>query len=77
MEITIMYYGKLEEIVGKKQEVLNKDFISIDNLELFLRETYPQLATTSFKIAQNNSIATKESPISSTQIDIFPPFSGG
>jgi len=77
MEITLKYYGKLVELIGKAEEVLSIENITVKELILWLENEYPELNQLTIKIAQNNRIGLIEDPIISTNIDVFPPFSGG
>jgi len=77
MKITLKYYGKLVELIGKTEEILSIDSITVKELILWLENEYPELAQLTIKVAQNNSIGLLEDPIIATEIDVFPPFSGG
>ncbi|MDB9903479.1 MoaD/ThiS family protein [Flavobacteriaceae bacterium] len=77
MDVTLTYYGKLVEVVGKSQELIDVQAITFRELVLWLENEYPDLKKLSFKIAQNNAIGELEDKITSKNIDIFPPFSGG
>ena len=77
MDVTLTYYGKLVEVVGKSKEVLDVEAITIQELVLWLENEYPDLKKLSLKIAQNNTIGELEDEIISKNIDIFPPYSGG
>lgn len=77
MDVTLTYYGKLVEVVGKSKEVLDFEAITIQELVIWLENEYPDLKKLSLKIAQNNTIGELEDKITSKNIDIFPPFSGG
>ena len=76
-EIKITFYGKLTELVGKDQEIVQTDASTIADLTQFLRQRYPVLDGLSMKMAQNNVIETSQSLLTSSSIDIFPPFFGG
>lgn len=77
MDVTLTYYGKLVEVVGKSKEVLDVEAITIQELVIWLENEYTDLKKLSLKIAQNNTIGELEDEITSKNIDIFPPFSGG
>ena len=77
MDVTLTYYGKLVEVVGKSQELIDVQAITLRELVLWLENEYPDLKKLSLKIAQNNAIGELEDKITSKKIDIFPPFSGG
>lgn len=77
MDITLTYYGKLVEVVGKSQELRDIQAITLQELLIWLENEYPDLKNLSLKIAQNNTIGELEDEITSKNIDIFPPYSGG
>ena len=77
MDITITYYGKLVEVVGKSQELRDIQAITLQELVIWLEKEYPDLKRFSLKIAQNNAIGELKDEITSKNIDIFPPFSVG
>jgi molybdopterin converting factor small subunit len=77
MDITLTYYGKLVEVVGKSQELRDIQAITLQELVIWLEKEYPDLKRFSLKIAQNNAIGELKDEITSKNIDIFPPFSGG
>lgn len=77
MEVTLTYYGKLVELVGKSKEVISIDDITISELIMWLKNEYPPFEKLTIKIAQNNRIGELEDRIATNQIDVFPPFSGG
>jgi len=56
MNVTLTYYGKLVEVIGKSQEVLDIEAITIQELLIWLENEYPDLKKLSLKIAQNNTI---------------------
>ena len=77
MDVTLTYYGKLVEVVGKSQELRDIQAITLQELVIWLEKEYPDLKRFSLKIAQNNAIGELKDEITSKNIDIFPPFSGG
>tara|TARA_Y100000992_G_C21122907_1_gene422775 strand:- start:286 stop:519 length:234 start_codon:yes stop_codon:yes gene_type:complete len=77
MEIKIRYFGQLTEIVGKNEENLSTDSKTFADLKEYLIKIYPDLKNYTFQIAQNNEIIGEKEIINNSQIDIFPPFSGG
>ncbi len=77
MKVKLRYYGKLVERIGKSDEILLVDDITVRELLSILEKKYPQLKQLSIKIAQNNRITNIDETITSSKIDVFPPFSGG
>lgn len=76
--VTIHYHGRLVEITATSQEVLELDpKMHVDQLQQLLLKKYPGLSTLTIKVAQNNAICQESDLIDSSNIDIFPPFSGG
>jgi len=59
MDVTLTYYGKLVEVVGKSQELIDVQAITLRELVLWLENEYPDLKKLSLKIAQNNAIGEK------------------
>ena len=77
MEMKLRYFGQLQEVTGKKEEVLTDSFESLGNLRSFLLKRYPKLNDVHFKMAQENKIDIDSSPLRGNLIDLLPPFSGG
>ena len=77
MDITLTYYGKLVEVVGKSQELRDIQAITLQELVIWLEKEYPDLKRYSWTIAQDNAIGELKDEMTSKSIDIFPPFSGG
>tara|TARA_B100001027_G_C16244189_1_gene320953 strand:- start:146 stop:379 length:234 start_codon:yes stop_codon:yes gene_type:complete len=77
MEIKLRYYGQLKEVTGKSEEVVNKHFSTIGQLNDYLIKCYPKLENHNYKIAQNNIIESFNNPLVGSLIDLLPPFSGG
>ena len=77
MNLTIKYFGMLAELTGCTEE--NIHFQKNTGAELLdqLYGKYPTLKNTSFKIAQNQEIIQKEEILSSNEVVLLPPFSGG
>ncbi len=77
MEVTLTYYGKLVELIGKTSEEINIDNSTVNELLLWLENEYPAIAQLSIQIAQDHTIGKLDDNITAKQIDVFPPFSGG
>lgn len=76
--VTIHYHGRLVEITTTAVEVLELDSkMNVDQLQQLLLTKYPGLSTLTIKVAQNNALCQGSDLIESSDIDIFPPFSGG
>lgn len=77
MKRKIRYYGQLTEIIGKKKEEISTESKNIIHLKEDLIKLHPVLKKYTIQIAQNNEIMGEKDILNSSQIDIFPPFSGG
>ena len=76
MKRKIRYFGQLTEIIGKKEEISTESKNTI-HLKEDLIKLHPVLKKYTIQIAQNNEIMGEKDILNSSQIDIFPPFSGG
>ncbi len=74
---TLTYYGKLAELTGKPKEEITTDAHTVGALKDRLIDLYPALKKVSFKLAQGQAIADDKDLLTDTNIDVFPPFSGG
>ena len=80
MLITIKYFGMLVEITNTTQESYQYDLegISINDIELSILSKYPNLKNTTYNIAVNQQIATKNQPVKNgDELAFLPPFAGG
>ena len=77
MKIKIKYFGQLTEIIGKTKEEISTESENIIDLKKDLIKLHPVLKEHTIQIAQNNKIMGEKDILNSSQIDIFPPFSGG
>ncbi len=77
MKIKIKYFGQLTEIIGKTKDEISTESENIIDLKKDLIKLHPVLKEHTIQIAQNNKIMGEKDILNSSQIDIFPPFSGG
>jgi len=77
MELTINYFGMLTDITSCAEEKIDFNGGTTADLLSILYLKYPQLKSTSFKTAQNQTITTEDEIITSNTIVLLPPFSGG
>ena len=77
MILTIKYFGLLAEVTQCSEEIFEFSGKQTNELLEILYSKYPALKGKDFQIAQNNSITTDKSEISSTEIALLPPFAGG
>ncbi len=77
MELTIQYFGMLTDITACSEETIDFNGVTTADLLTLLYLKYPQLKRTSFKTAQSQIIITEDDVLTSTNIVLLPPFSGG
>jgi molybdopterin synthase sulfur carrier subunit len=79
MKVHIKYYAKYRDTIGKREEDLEVEEMTVRDLLNLLRGKYPSLGgdKTSL-IALNNKFQTDESKLSDGDtVSVFPPVSGG
>jgi molybdopterin converting factor small subunit len=77
MNLNIKYFGVLVEFTGCQAEQLEFDKSTVAELIQTLTKKYPSLKDKDFQVAQNLAIASNEASITSSDIALLPPFSGG
>lgn len=80
MEIELLFFGSIQDVIGKRTEkVTLNSSSSIKEFRVFLEEKYPKLKTLSqFSIAINMEYATDEQLIENgDMVALIPPVSGG
>jgi len=77
MKIKVTYFGKLIELTGMSSEDIVIEEASVSGVKKALEHTYPSLKTITYQLAENNAILKQGDAIHTTEVDIFPPFSGG
>lgn len=80
MEIELLFFGSIQDVIGKRTEkVTLNSSSSIKEFRVFLEEKYPKLKTLSqFSIAINMEYATDEQLIKNgDMVALIPPVSGG
>ncbi len=77
MILTIKYFGLLAEVTSCEEETIDFSGSHISELldELYLK--YSGLRNKDFLVAQNQELVPLETRISSNEIVLMPPFSGG
>lgn len=77
MLITIKYFGVLAEVANCGEETIDFSGSHISELldELYIK--YSRLKDEDFLVAQNQELVPFETAISSKEIVLLPPFSGG
>ncbi len=77
MKVLVKYFATCREKIGKKEEYLNGDFSTVQELLQFLEEQY-ELDTAFVMVAVNRNVVPKEKKLSeSDEVAVFPPVSGG
>jgi molybdopterin synthase sulfur carrier subunit len=77
MELKVRYFGLIAEIAGSGEETLQCSEMTVSGLRRLLYAKYPALKSKDFRFAQNNEILLEESSLTSHEVAVLPPFSGG
>ncbi|MFH6769122.1 MoaD/ThiS family protein [Gaetbulibacter aquiaggeris] len=77
MKIKIKYFGMLTDITSCEEESIDFSGLLISELLEVLFIKYPKLKDKKFQVAQNNELVPLSTKISSQEIVLLPPFSGG
>ena len=77
MKIKIKYFGMLTDITSCEEEIIDFSGVLISELLEVLFIKYPNLKNKKFQVAQNNELVPVNIKISSQEIVLLPPFSGG
>ncbi len=76
-EIKLLYFGLIAELTGKEEETIRLEEGTIGDLERRLLEQYPDLASSSYRFAQNLELVTADTPLADGEVAVLPPFAGG
>lgn len=77
MEIEVLFFGEVAEIVGENKLMFNSISYS-DELTSILCEKYPKLKKINFQIARNNQLIKENTMLENKDVLAFlPPFTGG
>ena len=77
MLITIKYFGMLTEVTNCEKETMNFYGNDISELLDMLYIKYSGLKNKDFQVAQNQELVSIETKLTSNEIVLMPPFSGG
>lgn len=77
MKIKIKYFGMLTEVTSCEEEIIDFSGAFISELLEVLFIKYPNLKNKNFQVAQNNELVPVKAKITSKEIVLLPPFSGG
>lgn len=76
-KISIEFFGKLVEITGKKNIVL-ENIIDTENLKFQINGLFPAMKEQTYMIALNNKlISNNTSILNNCNVACMPPFAGG
>lgn len=77
MEITLLTFGVIADIVGKSNLVLN-DVAFTDDLKKRLETNFPALKNINYTVAVNKQIISESTELApNATVALLPPFSGG
>ena len=77
MEISILFFGELAELVGTKKTVVQniQDTVSLHE---YLLKQYPCLASRTYRMALDKEfVSEKQNLTNGTEVALLPPFAGG
>jgi len=77
MEVNIKYFGLLSEVTNCNEEVIDFSGSHIYELIDVLYNKYAVLKDKDFQVAQNHELVSFETKLTSNEIVLLPPFSGG
>ncbi|HEY5688835.1 MAG TPA: MoaD/ThiS family protein [Yeosuana sp.] len=77
MKIKIKYFGMLTEVTNCEAEIIDFSGVLISDLLEMLFIKYSDLKDKKFRVAQNNELVSVNTKITSKEIVLLPPFSGG
>lgn len=77
MKLNIKYFGMLTEITQCEEETITFSQGTVSDLLILLFKKHPLLEHKVFKVAQNKNVVTNDVVVSSAEIALLPPFSGG
>lgn len=77
MNMNIKYFGLLAEITSCREESIEIERSTVNDLLEVLFEKYPGLKDKDFQVAQDQELIAKDAEITGSEIALLPPFSGG
>jgi molybdopterin synthase sulfur carrier subunit len=78
MQLTIKYFGMLAEATTINEEHLQTEVCSVSQLVKKLKNKYPKLGNTDFKVAIDQQLVDQSHIINSeVEVALLPPFAGG
>lgn len=77
MRIHVKYFAPFREKTGKKEEFLEGNFRTVQELMVYLHEKY-EIKTDFLMVAVNRAVVPRERELSEEdEVAVFPPVSGG
>ena len=77
MEVKLIIFGQLTEIIGSGNLILN-NVVDTDDLVKHLQDRYPAIAKSKYIIAVNKQVIKENTVLNADSIvALLPPFSGG
>ncbi|NQX84575.1 MAG: MoaD/ThiS family protein [Flavobacteriaceae bacterium] len=77
MNLKVKYFGLIAEITNCSEETIPFSKHTVAEFLDLIFSKYPALKNKDFKVAQNMQLVNIETKISSAEIALLPPFSGG
>ncbi len=77
IQLPIKYFGMLTEITNCTEEIINISKPLVSDLLALLYLKYPLLEEKEFQIAQNQILITESTELTTHEVALLPPFSGG
>jgi len=77
MEYRLNFYGPFEELFGAHRTIQLGEGIHFSELREKLEEAFKGLDAYPYTLAQDGAMKSDEEELSTSAIEVFPPFSGG
>lgn len=77
MNLKVKYFGMIAETTICSEETIAFSKHTVSELLDLLFDKYPALKNKDFKVAQNMQLVTNDTKITTPEIALLPPFSGG
>jgi sulfur-carrier protein len=77
MKVKIKYFGLLTEVTNCEEEIIDFSGSYISDLLDILNDKYAALKNKDFQVAQNQELVPLDAKLSSKELVLLPPFSGG
>ena len=79
MQIKLLFFGALAEIIGESEIILNDDTIyDTESLNSHLIQKYPKIARYKYSLSVNRNITLANKKLNNNdEVGLLPPFAGG